>query len=54
MKRRWRFARKHLGCGWFDAAFMVFLNEMSNLPANKIGFMHILWDMNDYPDHTNQ
>lgn len=47
MKKRWRFARDKLGLGWFDAAFLVALNELSNLPANKIGFMHIIWEMDN-------
>lgn len=46
MKRRYRFFRR-MGCDVIAAAFIAVLNEMSNLPPNMAGFMHILWNMDE-------
>lgn len=46
MTRRYRFLRS-IGCGVVTAAFIAALNELSNLPSNQVGFMHIIWEMED-------
>lgn len=45
MKRRYKFMREVVGCGRVTAAFVAVLNELSDLPSHKVGFMHIIWDM---------
>lgn len=47
MKRRFKFLRERLGCGVVTAGFIAALNELSNLPANKVGVMHIIWTMEE-------
>lgn len=46
MKRRYRFLRA-IGCGWFTAAFIVFISEMSDLPPHKVGLMTWVHDMRE-------
>lgn len=46
MKRRYRFFRR-MGCGPFTAGFIALLNEMSDLPPHKAGFMHLQWVMEE-------
>lgn len=46
--QRHRFLRRRLGLGPFTAAYVAVLNEFSNLPPNKVGVMHLVWDMNEF------
>lgn len=46
MQRRYSFLRS-IGCGVVTAAFISALNELSNLPPHQVGFMHIIWEMED-------
>lgn len=46
MKRRYRFLRA-IGCGWFTSAFIVLINELSDLPPHKVGFMTWVHDMRE-------
>lgn len=36
-----------MGFGTVTAGFIALLNELSDLPENKVGFMHIVWHMED-------
>lgn len=47
VKRRYHFLRHQLGCGVVTAAFIAVINEFSDLPANKVGVMHIIWTMQE-------
>lgn len=51
-KRRYSYLRS-IKCDWLTAAFVAILNELSNLPAHQIGFMHVVWDMNDRSTRDN-
>ncbi|MDT3556324.1 hypothetical protein ROV95_09325 [Stenotrophomonas maltophilia group sp. msm1] len=50
--RRYRFLRHQLGLGPFTAAYVAALNEFSNLPPNKVGAMHLVWDMDEVEPST--
>lgn len=47
MRRRYRWLRQVLWLSRFDAAFIAVLNEFSNLPPHKVGFMHLVWDIGE-------
>jgi hypothetical protein len=50
LRRRYRFVRDILGCGVITSAFIALLNEASDLPPHKVGFMFYVWDMTDATD----
>lgn len=48
MRRRYRFLRL-IGADILSAAFIAVLNEFSDLPPNKVGFMTWVVDMDAHP-----
>jgi hypothetical protein len=53
MRRRYRFLR-FIGCDWLTAAFTALLCEASDLPPNKVGIMHVVFDMDDHQQNAAQ
>lgn len=44
--RRYRALRK-LGCDWFTAGFIAWVNFLFNVPENEIRFMHLIIEIED-------
>lgn len=46
MRRRYKFLRA-IGCGWFTAAFIAAINELSDLPPYEVGLLTWVHDMRE-------